>query len=74
MPSFESYCSNGTLIITGVIIITGLTAVIDAISAAGFAGAQLELEVVVVVLKLEVHPREDVNCVMMLIHCKFLFS
>lgn len=58
MPNIESY-SGGTVIII-VVIITDVNDVRDPVGAAGFAEAQLELEVVV--LKLEVHPHEDVNC------------
>jgi hypothetical protein len=60
MPSIES-CPGGTVIIIDVLI-TGVIDERDPVGAAGFAEAQLEL--VVVVLKLdvdEVHPQEDVN-------------
>jgi hypothetical protein len=57
MPNIES-CPSGTVIIIDVII-TGVIDVRDPVGAADFAEAQLEL--VVVVLKLKVHPQEDVN-------------
>lgn len=63
MPSIES-CSGGTVIID--VVITDVMDEINVIDlrepvgAAGFAEAQLELGVAV--LKLEVHPQEDVNC------------
>ena len=57
MPSIER-CSSGTVVID--VVITGVIDPREPIGAASFAEAQLELEVVV--LKLEVHPQEDVNC------------